>query len=146
MTTTLQPETIALATCPFCGAPGYLMEIDGYRPTSAKTYRVICGDDDCNIHGLEYETEAEAVAWWNKRIVPAVAPEPLVMPQAKWTNAPAWAMWWAVDQNGQEFWFDTEPYVLGEMGWVNKGRVSIGKVVHADWRTLKQRRPAALGD
>jgi hypothetical protein len=68
MTTTTQPtQGQPLEPCPFCGAEGYLAEIDGYRPSSPKTYRVMCGADDCNIQGLEFSAETDAISWWNLR-------------------------------------------------------------------------------
>jgi hypothetical protein len=56
-----------LKECPFCGAKGMVIEIDGYRPSSPVTYQPLCSDHNCSIEGLHFSTEAEAAEWWNRR-------------------------------------------------------------------------------
>jgi Lar family restriction alleviation protein len=58
-----------LLPCPFCGSSAIIIEIDGYRPSSPKTYRAFCTNDD-GIASLEFDTEAEAIEWWNRRTTP----------------------------------------------------------------------------
>lgn len=68
-----------LLPCPWCGADGYLAEIDGYRPSSPKTYYVMCSDGDCNVQGVEFDSKAEAIEWWNRRRAPQLATQPTAM-------------------------------------------------------------------
>lgn len=40
-------------------------------------------------------------------------------PEPNWSQAPEWATWWAVDDNGESYWFDSRPkcnYTLGYWG------------------------------
>lgn len=60
-------ETTQLARCPFCGGEAECIEFDGYRPSSPKTYRVSCNDEDCTMQSAEYRTEEDAIAAWNTR-------------------------------------------------------------------------------
>lgn len=71
-------------------------------------------------------------------------PQP-AMPQADWSQAPKWAMWWAVDDSGQAYWFDSKPYILGEMGWVTRSLQQAPDKVfpQLDWRQTLQARPTA---
>lgn len=60
-------ETTQLARCPFCGGEAECIEFDGYRPSSPKTYRVSCNDEDCTMQSAEYRTEEDAITAWNTR-------------------------------------------------------------------------------
>lgn len=76
--------------------------------------------------------------------------------QPIWSQAPEWAMWWAVDPNGWAHWFQEEPILaltITYCGWVAKtiNGVQMGAELWAaeldlalgiDWRTLKQQRVA----
>ena len=59
-----------------------------------------------------------------------------------WHEAPAWAMWAAMDRNGSWFWYDMEPSVLGDQ-WHYAGRTCdiFDAPKHPDWAQSKQRRP-----
>lgn len=73
-------------------------------------------------------------------------------PRPDWSQAPAWAQWWAVDGSGAT-WFEYEPiadkggdWTVGndwdDMGqWDGAGDIDIPLGI--DWRLLKEQRPAA---
>lgn len=66
-----------------------------------------------------------------------------------WANAPAWAMWWAVDPDGRAYWFEGKPYIDDCEWW--DGIVTerhhatfMGDVdlpLGTDWRQTLQARP-----
>ena len=82
----------------------------------------------------------------------AVAPEP------DWTQAPEWAMWWAVDPSGDYVWSESEPFLVEPERatfWMLDTRkrheqdldaaclnVRVRIPLGIDWRTLKRQRPA----
>ena len=33
------------------------------------------------------------------------------MTELDWTEAPSWAQWFAIDGNGEAWWYEIEPYV-----------------------------------
>lgn len=39
-----------------------------------------------------------------------------MVPRIDWRQAPDWAEWWAMDRDGESFWFEKEP-VRGEREW-----------------------------
>lgn len=59
----------ALLPCPFCGGPDTRLfnRPDEFNRTSRG---VQCANGDCFIKGPEFETEAEAIAAWNRRAAP----------------------------------------------------------------------------
>ena len=66
---------------------------------------------------------------------------------ADWSQAPEWAMWWAVDADERAYWHEKEPEI-GSVGfiWRSAGTHSynhhfVELPLGIDWRTLKQRRP-----
>lgn len=68
------------------------------------------------------------------------------MPRPDWTNAPEWAMWWAMNGNGGRFWFDDKPnYSKSGWWWVNGERAKndgyMDPPLGIDWRLTLQRRP-----
>lgn len=65
-----------------------------------------------------------------------------------WSQAPDWAMWWAVDANGRTNWYEVEPRRIGELWsvarsdkWTAGGDVDLPLGI--DWRQTLQRRPEA---
>ena len=38
-----------------------------------------------------------------------------------WKKAPLWAEWWAVDPDGNAFWFDEKPEYYKNGGYKNQG-------------------------
>lgn len=70
--------------------------------------------------------------------------KPVEVPHADWSKAPEWVMWWAVDAEGQSWWYEEEPS-LGDIGWYNGGESVEAEWIDIplgiDWRTLKERRP-----
>lgn len=69
------------------------------------------------------------------------------VPSPDWSQAPEWAQWWAVDWDGQAYWFGHKPYVLGEMGWVDREfqQAPAGRA-WGDWRETLAQRPAQEGE
>ena len=39
------------------------------------------------------------------------------MPKPDWSRAPEWAQWWAVDEDGSAYWFDSMPFHLSLAAW-----------------------------
>lgn len=71
-------------------------------------------------------------------------------PKADWSKAPAQAMWWCVDADGDEAWHEQEPTVRG-WSWASGGdcvvsdeRIDIPLGI--DWRTLIEKRPQEVSD
>lgn len=61
--------------CPLCGADGIVYALDGYRPSSPKTYKPYCSAD-CGIYAsVEFMSEDSAVKWWNRRVPTERAPQ-----------------------------------------------------------------------
>lgn len=89
------------------------------------------------------------VVWWSERD----DGEPLSMPHPDWSQAPKWAIWWAVDPDGYCNWFDNEPILTEHTSnrdiigprWSYYGRRTalydaVNIPLGIDWRTLKQHR------
>lgn len=66
-----------------------------------------------------------------------------VQPSPDWSQAPEWAMWWAMDESGNAFWFENRPmrgshcFMQDEARWVQSHRT-----FGVDWRTTLRKRPA----
>ena len=78
--------------------------------------------------------------WLNE--IDAVTPD--------WNAMPQWAQWWAVDANGDEQWFDQQPYiVINNSIWDSVGgqHYALGSrrelPLGYDWRLSLQQRPIA---
>jgi hypothetical protein len=54
----------------------------------------------------DHEVEGRAIAWL--KIVVAIKPD--------WDEAPDWAQWWAVDDDGAAYWYELRPEVEG-LAW-----------------------------
>jgi hypothetical protein len=52
-------------------------------------------------------------------------------PQPDWSLAPEWANFWAVDENGAQFWYATKP-IVGSDQWLSSGQLK--QVTH--WPTV----------
>lgn len=66
----------SLLRCPFCGGEVYVAKIEPrlYRPSCNHLYSVVCYNCDLYFgydedYGGEYDTEAEAIEAWNRRVV-----------------------------------------------------------------------------
>ena len=65
----------SLLRCPFCGDEVYVAKIEPrlYRPSCNHPYSVVCYNCDLFFgydgdYGGEYDTEAEAIEAWNRRV------------------------------------------------------------------------------
>ena len=64
-------------------------------------------------------------------------------PEPNWDEAPEWAMWWAVDADGEACFFEAEP-VRDDMIWDNRGKWDCAGEVNLsnlDWRETLTKRP-----
>lgn len=66
-----------LKPCPFCGAEGYIDEIESTLSHKKIVYYPRCRTEKCpgNQGWVHYETKAEAIAAWNLRPSPWIAVE-----------------------------------------------------------------------
>lgn len=63
-----------------------------------------------------------------------------------WSQAPEWAEYVAMDEDGEWYWFEKKP-VLGSSIWRNTlGRSSFYEVIDASWRDSLQQRPVNIMD
>lgn len=61
-----------------------------------------------------------------------------------WANAPEWANFWAVDDNGCSYWYEYKP-ILGIRSWLaERGNNEICKQ-YPGWRNTLQARPRVEG-
>ena len=60
-----------------------------------------------------------------------------------WDNAPEWAKYWAVDENGCCWWYENEPKAF-RVAWVEKTRREIAYGSCKAWETTLQERPLIL--
>lgn len=66
------------------------------------------------------------------------------LPAPDWSNAPSWAMWWAVDKDGESYWYEKEPVPMSK-SWDNiSGSQYERETREIDdrWRTTLQPRRA----
>lgn len=104
----------------FNGTGSYAPDLPVY--TIQERVRVIESDDaliaiceDVNGKGLMLRAVGDMHGkWW--RVVMPWEPRPAAldaMPQGvaepDWSQAPDWANWWAVDADGDAFWYESEP-------------------------------------
>lgn len=70
-------------------------------------------------------------------------------PVPNWDDAPEWAQWWAVDESGQQTWFqylpiaDTYEDMCGEWLPVSGGEMESVRGIVPDWKNTLARRPEA---
>jgi hypothetical protein len=52
---------------------------------------------------------------------------PIDAQNIEWSAAPDWAMWWAMDDDGEAFWYERQPFVRnGQRAWSSGlGRVQL---------------------
>jgi len=75
-------------------------------------------------------------------------------PQIDWSQAPEWANWWAMDCNGNGFFYGIKPHIdlvddsqwIGDSQWINVNESntygSLGQVKYTGpWRTSLRQRP-----
>ncbi len=58
-----------------------------------------------------------------------------------WDDAPSWANWLAMDENGEWFWYELQPKKSYARGfWASAGRSKAASQKAKDWdETLEQR-------
>lgn len=103
------------------------------------------------INGALYALRASNEVWiggnQNERIDAAlVALIALpVAPQADWSQAPDWAMWWAMDASGTAYWYEVRPHKSDRnLCWEADGNVEHdGIIPRNDWFKTLQQRPVA---
>lgn len=64
-------------------------------------------------------------------------------PGPNWDEAPKWAEWWAMDENGDGYWYEGKPE-LGGLIWKQKDYTRYepdGVRANAQWRATLQPRP-----
>lgn len=64
------------------------------------------------------------------------------MPAPNWADAPEWAQWWAMDANGDGYWYESQPE-LGGLIWTRKDDTKYEGDYARDyslWRTTLQQR------
>lgn len=69
------------------------------------------------------------------RAVPVDAPRP------DWSQAPEWAHYWAMDNTGATFWYQTEPTIYQGEGWCEGGRSKLDQMAGHGWRSSLKQRP-----
>ena len=64
-----------------------------------------------------------------------------------WKDAPEWAMWWAMDEDGDCFWYERQP-ISGEFSWYHRGEEVRGEWEEAppmsddvNWKETLEPRP-----
>lgn len=59
-----------------------------------------------------------------------------------WSEAPKWAMWLAQNEDGQWWWYESEPEISHNMGYyfVDDGR-SLEATCAEDWDDSLEKRP-----
>lgn len=55
-----------------------------------------------------------------------------------WDDAPEWANWLAMDENGEWWWFEYKPHKTAHF-WNSLGRVK--PVVNLEWQETLEERP-----
>lgn len=79
-----------------------------------------------------------------ERLVDAVAAFDALAPD--WSQAPDWALWYAIDSGGMRVWYETEPTCYISVWDVYEGarsEIAVREPLppHIDWRDCKFRRP-----
>lgn len=86
------------------------------------------------------EIDAALAALDQARQAPRPAPSVRAEPVPDWADAPEWANFWAVDDNGRCFWYEYKP-TLGIRIWLaERGNNEISKQ-YPGWRNTLQERP-----
>lgn len=89
-----------------------------------------------DVHELnDAESEAiglTAVKQWMDTLPAAPAPD--------WSKAPSWAMWWAVDANGDAFWYSHKPEA-NTRDWRSAHQCIRTTMPCPNWRTTLVARP-----
>jgi len=66
-----------------------------------------------------------------------------------WNEAPEWANYWAMDENGHSYWYECQPYIsmTWEDMWDAHGVTSLCDegYISDNWRASLQVRPVILG-
>lgn len=58
-----------------------------------------------------------------------------------WADAPEWANWLAMDEDGEWYWFENEPY-RSDNAWCTGGKWQLA-CYGVDWMESLERRPEA---
>ena len=64
-----------------------------------------------------------------------------VVDAPSWDDAPEWANWLAMDENGDWYWYEYEPVPNGN-SWIHFGRSFSADPSNGWQKTLQQRPPA----
>jgi hypothetical protein len=91
------------------------------------------------LRAMRDEYEAQLAAAQGGEWQPAAA-APSV-PGPDWSQAPKWAMWWAMDQDGWAHWFERRPKIVDHEWW-NSGQIETACDL-GEWDKTLQRRPQA---
>lgn len=64
------------------------------------------------------------------------------MSKPDWKDAPDWAEWLAMDEDGECFWYEKQP-TLGEFSWYDGGEFeeTSSFCVDVSWQKTLERRP-----
>lgn len=66
----------------------------------------------------------------------------LLQPEPDWSQAPAWAQWWAVDGSGKAFWYETEPKCSNKWpGWFAPDALEDETHLTPGWAESLRQRP-----
>lgn len=62
-----------------------------------------------------------------------------------WSQAPAWAQWWAMDTDGWHYWYSEQPELKENLGYWGRAAADecerAGRNVLPDWTRTLRRRP-----
>lgn len=62
------------------------------------------------------------------------------MNKPQWVNAPEWAEYLAMDEDGEWYWYEFEPYQMLDC-WANSGRMQFAGSQEVSWIQTKERHP-----
>jgi hypothetical protein len=137
-------------TCPYCGRKqSAIVDFADHKPYT-RPQVIVCDSEEGGCDKW-FVFEARATFTVTTGTIggdlqPAeVQPETPAAPQPDWSKAPEWAQWWAVDSNGEAYYYEVEPG-LAAATWAVASMerfVSAGKVeLHGrNWRLTAQQRP-----
>lgn len=137
MTTEKSIVAMDLLPCPFCGGTN-VFAVSAADDYGTFDWKVSC--EDCDPF---HETEAEAIAAWNRREVAGLVPN--IEPD--WQKAPRWAQWFAIDANGVRSWYEQKPNLHEDDGfWMSLFGESVGSRGRAptfpQWQESLRERPS----
>jgi transcription elongation factor Elf1 len=127
--------------CPHCGKVKNDIYFDVDSP---KLFGCLsCGNSFAARVKEVYVVETHVFDSWKDNMLqaPKVEPAAPAKPQPDWSKAPEWAKWWAVDADGEAFWYELEPS-RGFSCFSGTGDTRRAGVVDVeDWRETLTARP-----